>query len=132
MLRLMVMRSGSLGLASLALATACTGAGSNTEPTPDTLSLCRAALPDAKVVSATPDTVRSFRAFDFGPGNPNGPPLASAFPSAKPNEQGLWCWTENQPLRSYTAWAVVHQRAERAYTAGGDYASPPSGRPVGG
>jgi hypothetical protein len=132
MLRLMVMRSWALGLASLALVMACTGSGPETESRANNLSLCRAALPDAKVVSAAPDTVRNFRAFDFGPGNPNGPPLASAFPSAKPDERGLWCWSENQPLRSYTAWAVVDQRAERAYTAGGHYASPPSGPPIGG
>jgi hypothetical protein len=133
MLRLMYMRPLLAATATVVALTACTGSASDSKPTPDNLSLCRAALPGRIVVSAEPDTVEHFRQFSYGPGIfPSGGPLASAFPAAAPQEDGLWCWTENQPLRSYTAWAVLNGRAERGYTAGGQFASPPSGRPVGG
>jgi hypothetical protein len=129
MLRLMVMRSVVLILGACLLA----GCTSETKVTPDSLAVCRTALPSQKVVSAQPDSVKDFRQFSYGPGSfPSGGPLASAFPEASPEDSGVWCWTENQPLRSYTAWAVVDGRAERGYTANGQYASPPSGRPVGG
>jgi hypothetical protein len=129
MLRLMAMRLLALSFAAALLA----GCTSDKAPPRDELAVCRSALPKEKVVSAQADSVEHFRQFSFGPGIfPSGGPLASAFPEAAPQDDGLWCWTENEPLRSYTAWAVLNDHAERGYTAGGQFASPPSGRPVGG
>lgn len=131
MLRLMVMRHLLAALATVAVLAGCTGSGSDPKPKPNNLALCQAALPAQKVVNGEADSVEHFRQFTYGPGVfPDGGPLATAFPEAAPKDEGLWCWTEQEHLRKYTAWAVFDGKAERAAVVGGRYERPPSGPPM--
>jgi hypothetical protein len=97
--------------------------------TTDPLGLCRQALPDRDVISATRTTVGDLRAWGY-----SGPlqkhPLGNAFPASAPTEPAAWCWTR-EAVDSYTAWGVhAPDLAERAITVTGPTDEIPAGPPI--
>jgi len=86
--------------------------------TTDSLVLCRQALPDRVVVSATRTSVGDLRTWGYS-GPVQKRPLANVFPSAASSDPAAWCWTK-EAVDSYTAWGVHGlDTAQRAITARG-------------
>ena len=95
----------------------------------DPRALCRQALPDRDVVSATVTTVGNLRAWGYG-GPVQKHPLGNVFPSAAPSDPAVWCWTRDA-VDSYTAWgAHAPDAAGRAITVIGPTDQIPVGAPV--
>ena len=97
--------------------------------TTDPLVLCRQALPDRVVVSATRTSVGDLRSWGFS-GPVQKRPLANVFPSAASSDPAAWCWTR-AAVDSYTAWGVhASDTPRRAITATGPTDVVPAGPPL--
>ena len=95
----------------------------------DSLVLCRQALPDRMVVSATRTSVGDLRTWGFS-GPVQKRPLANVFPSAASSDPAAWCWTR-EAVDSYTAWGVhAPETAQRAVTVHGPTDVIPAGPPL--
>lgn len=97
--------------------------------TTDPLVLCRQALPDRVVVSATRTSVGDLRSWGFS-GPVQKRPLANVFPSAASSDPAAWCWTR-AAVDSYTVWGVhASDTPRRAITATGPTDVVPAGPPL--